>query len=108
MRRNNISNVIGLENYYFKKILNITRSLKAVPIVWEELFDENVQLDRNVVVQVWKGGFNVTIPKVSILFFYDQPVSENWFRKIVGLKFNFEFKLFNIEIIFYKDPFSIF
>lgn len=70
MQNNNISDVKGLENYYFKNILNITRTLKVVPIVWEEVFDKNVSLDPNVVVHVWKGDFNVTIPKVSVLVIF--------------------------------------
>lgn len=65
MKRNNIQNVTKLENYYFKNIFNITRNLKAIPIVWEELFNEDIHLDPNVVVQVWKNDFNSTISKVS-------------------------------------------
>lgn len=65
MWRNNIKNVTELEDYYFRNIFNITRNLKAIPIVWEELFNENINLDPNTVVQVWKGDYNSTISKVS-------------------------------------------
>lgn len=66
MRRNKIHNVIELENFYFKKIFNITRQLKAVPIVWEEVFFANITLDSNVIVHVWKSDFNQTLSKVSM------------------------------------------
>lgn len=66
MLRNNMTDVIELENFYFANIFNITRNLKTVAIAWEEVFDENIPLDPNVVVQVWKGDLNSTVPKVSI------------------------------------------
>ncbi|VVC33523.1 Hypothetical protein CINCED_3A023777 [Cinara cedri] len=64
MQNNNISNITELESYYFKNIFNITRTLETVPIVWEEVFDENIRLDPNVVVQIWKNDFNETLQKV--------------------------------------------
>lgn len=70
MRRNNIDNTTELEKYYFKNIFDITQRLKTTPIVWQEVFDINTQLDSNVVVQVWKGDFNVTVRKVSKCYIY--------------------------------------
>lgn len=70
MQSNNIDNTTELEKYYFKNIFDITRRLKTTPIVWQELFDINTQLDSNVVVQVWKDDFNVTVRKVSTLSCY--------------------------------------
>jgi hexosaminidase len=68
MTLNNISNVEGLEDYYFKHIFNITRELKTVPIVWEELFSDNIHLDHNVVVQIWKpNNFSSLVQEVIIL-----------------------------------------
>lgn len=66
MLRNNMTDVIELKNFYFSNIFNITRNLKTVAIAWEEVFDENILLDPNVVVQVWKGDLNSTVSKVSI------------------------------------------
>lgn len=65
MLKNNIRTVKQLQNYYFKNLFDITRDIKTVPIVWEEVFDENLDLDPNVVVQVWKNNYNLTIPKVG-------------------------------------------
>lgn len=64
MLRNNMTDVIELKNFYFANIFNITRNLKTVAIAWEEVFDENILLDPNVVVQVWKGDLNSTVSKV--------------------------------------------
>ncbi|CAI6374645.1 unnamed protein product [Macrosiphum euphorbiae] len=44
MHRNNMKNVVELKDYYFANVFNITRSLKTVPIVWEEIFDDNIHL----------------------------------------------------------------
>lgn len=65
MLKNNMSTVKQLQNYYFENLFNITRDIKAIPIVWEEVFDENIDLDPNVVIQVWKDNYNITIPKVD-------------------------------------------
>jgi len=71
MHQNNIKNVTELKNYYFTNIFNMTRNLKTVPIVWEEIFDENIQLDPNVVVQVWKSDYNYSIvSEASIYIIY--------------------------------------
>jgi len=67
MEHNKINNTEELEKYYFKNIFDITRKLKITPIVWQELFDINTQLDPNVVVQVWKGDYNATVQKVNYL-----------------------------------------
>ncbi|OBS76984.1 hypothetical protein A6R68_16558 [Neotoma lepida] len=44
-----------LESFYMKKILDIITSLKKRSIVWEEVFNDNVELQPGTVVEVWKG-----------------------------------------------------
>ncbi|CAI6370437.1 unnamed protein product [Macrosiphum euphorbiae] len=61
MERNNMKNVLELKDYYFANIFNITRSLETVPIVWEEIFDENIHLDPKAVVHVWKDYYDHSI-----------------------------------------------
>ncbi|XP_016660218.1 beta-hexosaminidase subunit beta-like isoform X3 [Acyrthosiphon pisum] len=61
MHRNNMKNVVELKDYYFANMFNITRSLKTVPIVWEEIFNENIHLDPNAVVHVWKDSRDYSI-----------------------------------------------
>lgn len=65
MLKNNISTVAQLQGYYFKNIFNMTKKFNSVPIVWEEVFDENIDLDPNVVVHVWKANYSSTISKVT-------------------------------------------
>ncbi|XP_022179120.1 beta-hexosaminidase subunit beta-like isoform X2 [Myzus persicae] len=83
MHRNNIKNVTELKNYYFTHIFNMTRNLKALPIVWEEIFDEKINLDSNVVVHVWKGGYNYSI--VSEIMKSGHPVlfSSCWYMNYI-------------------------
>lgn len=44
-----------LESFYIKKILDIVTSLKKGSIVWQEVFDDNVELQPGTVVEVWKS-----------------------------------------------------
>ena len=68
----NITNAKGLHTYYAERILNIMRNINAAPIVWQDVWDEKVevkcnvwsshlilkyqfiQLPQNTIVQVWK------------------------------------------------------
>jgi hypothetical protein len=38
----NISNATGIHTYYASRILNITRNINVTPIVWQDVWDENV------------------------------------------------------------------
>jgi len=40
----NISNATGIHAYYADRILNITRNITVTPIVWQDVWDENVQV----------------------------------------------------------------
>ena len=42
MKIMNISNATGIHTYYANRILNITRSISIIPIVWQDVWDENV------------------------------------------------------------------
>lgn len=57
MKDHNMSNILDLENYYFQNIFEITNALNYKSIVWDELFNDNIKLDKNSVVQVWQGDF---------------------------------------------------
>lgn len=75
MMHHNITSSRELTDYYFKKILNITRELKTIPIVWQELFDDHIHLDSNVVIQIWKENYINTLTKVNKIFYITSHLS---------------------------------
>lgn len=65
MRDKRISSYTQLEAYYIYKLLNITNRLNAKAIVWQEVFDNNVPLRNDTIVQIWKGDYYNELDKVS-------------------------------------------
>ena len=43
----NISNAVGIHKYYADRMLDIMKNIKATPIVWQDVWDEKVQVSRN-------------------------------------------------------------
>jgi hypothetical protein len=44
MKVMNISNATGIHAYYANRILNIMRNISAIPIVWQDVWDEKVEV----------------------------------------------------------------
>ena len=42
MKAMNITNATGIHTYYANQILNITRAINVTPIVWQDVWDEDV------------------------------------------------------------------
>lgn len=42
---NNILTTKGLHKYYADRILDITRNISVTPIVWQDVWDEKVQVE---------------------------------------------------------------
>ena len=40
----NISNATGIHSYYASRILNITSQIDVEPIVWQDVWDEGVEV----------------------------------------------------------------
>ncbi|XP_012150681.1 beta-hexosaminidase subunit alpha [Megachile rotundata] len=55
--RNMSKNYALLEGEYIAKLLQITDSLEANTIVWQEVFDNGVKMPNNTVVHVWTGNW---------------------------------------------------
>ncbi|UYV75455.1 HEXB [Cordylochernes scorpioides] len=45
-----------LESYYINKVLELMKELKRNTIVWQEVFDNKVELTKETIVHVWKAG----------------------------------------------------
>ncbi|CAF4499745.1 unnamed protein product [Rotaria socialis] len=53
---NNINSSVGLHTFYANRILNITRNIDVTPIVWQDVWDEKVELPPGTIIQVWKDS----------------------------------------------------
>jgi hexosaminidase len=56
MARNSISTFEQLESFYFGRLLKIVGNLDRKYIVWQEVFDNRVELDPSTIINVWKGS----------------------------------------------------
>ena len=54
-----------LEDVYVKKIVDMASNISAKSIVWQEIFDDDVDLQIDTVVQVWKGNHRFELKKVT-------------------------------------------
>jgi hypothetical protein len=44
MRNMNISDAVGIHAYYANRILDIMRGIQSTPIVWQDVWDDKVQV----------------------------------------------------------------
>ncbi|KAF2354834.1 Glycoside hydrolase family 20 catalytic domain [Trinorchestia longiramus] len=58
MTQSNITSYEGLESYYITRLLDIVSNLPTANgyMVWQEVFDNNVDLASDTVVHIWKGS----------------------------------------------------
>lgn len=54
-----------LESYYIQKLLDIANKYHAGPVVWQEVFDNKVQVHPDTVVEVWKGKYQEELSAVT-------------------------------------------
>ncbi|KAK9886306.1 hypothetical protein WA026_015816 [Henosepilachna vigintioctopunctata] len=65
MKSLNLTDYSDLEGYYINKLIDLVTKKKLNSIVWEEVFDNGVELSDSTIVHVWKGDFNTTLYKVT-------------------------------------------
>ncbi|CAF4187846.1 unnamed protein product, partial [Rotaria magnacalcarata] len=56
MTDHSINSSVGLHTFYADRILNITRNIDVTPIVWQDVWDEKVELPPGTIIQVWKDS----------------------------------------------------
>ncbi|XP_070541930.1 beta-hexosaminidase subunit beta-like isoform X2 [Ptychodera flava] len=54
-----------LESYYIERLLEIMQTLKAGYIVWQDVFDNKVQVEPDTLIHVWKGGYQDELGSVT-------------------------------------------
>lgn len=65
MKEKNITLYSELESYYIQKLVNIVQQQQSRMIVWQEVFENNVTIPLDTVVQVWISPFYDTLQEVS-------------------------------------------
>ncbi|XP_027257469.1 beta-hexosaminidase subunit beta isoform X2 [Cricetulus griseus] len=73
-----------LESFYIKNILDIITSLKKGSIVWQELFDDNVELRTDTVVEVWKNENYLANLKEVTSSGFKAILSAPWYLDIIS------------------------
>lgn len=56
MAQNNITSYQQLEEVYIQRIVDIVKNLKRKSMVWQEVFQNGVNLTSDTIVHVWTGN----------------------------------------------------
>jgi hypothetical protein len=72
---------IIIKDYFEQQLRPIVSQINKTMVCWEELFDDNVALDRNTIVQVWKNH-----DELQAVHLKTQPRIKEKKKKLVVLK----------------------
>lgn len=67
----NISgNYTALENYFFDRVFSgSVANLSKILILWQEVFENGIELDKSAVIQIWKKNYLGLLKEVCRRFF---------------------------------------
>merc|ERR1719369_2199799 len=89
MKLQNITDPIQLEKYHIDRATQILNDNKKIPIVWQEVFDNNPAVSQNTIVHVWKGDGAAEMGKITAAGF--QAIrSEGWYLNKISYGIDWE------------------
>jgi hexosaminidase len=65
MKEHNMNSTVDLYDYFETRLLRIVEKVEKTPIVWQEVFNLNLTIPNNTIVDVWKGFDTQTIEQAT-------------------------------------------
>ncbi|CAF1110759.1 unnamed protein product [Rotaria sordida] len=108
---NNILSTKNLHKYYADQILDITRNISVTPIVWQDVWDEHVELPPGTIIQVWKDSSdNIEFSSWASYLNraanegYNVILSSPWYLNYISYgKYNTDTSVMNLEFFKYYE-----
>lgn len=55
MKQHNMTKTVELYEYFETRLLDIVNNQNKTPIVWQEVFNLNLTITKNTIIDIWKG-----------------------------------------------------